>query len=85
MDDRTMIALRVFRGCVLNMFSKGFSIDLVSIPLRGLKFIIGMDWLGPDGSVIAYERQLMRFQTPSRGEWLLLVRELHMGQLSVQL
>ena len=42
-DDRTVSAMRVFRGCVLNMLSERFPIDLVSIPLRGLKVIIEMD------------------------------------------
>ena len=59
-DDRTMSASRVFRGCVLNMFNKRFSIDLVLIPLRGSKVIIMMDLLGPNGVVIDCERQLVR-------------------------
>ena len=32
-DDSTMSALRVHRGCVLNLFSESYSIDLVSNPL----------------------------------------------------
>ncbi|KAL7617289.1 hypothetical protein Lser_V15G00773 [Lactuca serriola] len=67
-DDRTMCASRVFHGCVLNMFSERFSIDLVSISLTGSKVIIGMDWLGPNGDVIDCEQQLVRIQTPSEGE-----------------
>ena len=32
-DDHSVSALRVHRGCVLNMFIERYSIDLVSIPL----------------------------------------------------
>lgn len=42
-DDRNVSATRVFQGCVLNMFNKGFPINLVPIPLRGLKAMIRMD------------------------------------------
>ena len=42
-DDRTMNALRVFHGCVLNMFSERFPIDLVSIPLMRIE---GYHWDG---------------------------------------
>ena len=55
MEDCTMSALRVFRGCVMNMFSERFSIYVVSILLRGSKVIIGMDWLGLNGAVIDCE------------------------------
>ena len=44
-DNRTVSAARVYRGIVMNVFGEWFSIDLV-IPLRGLKVIIRMDWLG---------------------------------------
>ena len=57
-DDRTVSASRVHHGCVLNLFSERYSIDLVPIPLRGSKVIIGMDWLGPNGAMIDCERQL---------------------------
>lgn len=49
-DDHSMSTLRVHQGCVLNMFSKRYSIDLVMIPMRGKKFIVGM--LGPNGAMI---------------------------------
>ena len=51
-DDRTVSVARIFRGSFLNMFGERFPTDLVLIPLRGLKVIIGMDWLGPNGSMI---------------------------------
>ena len=42
--------------------------DLVPIPLKGNKVIIGMDWLSPNGAVIDCEQQLVRVRTPSGGE-----------------
>ena len=51
-DDRTMSAAWVFRRNVLNMLDERFPIYLVTIPLKGLKVIIGMDWLGPNGVVL---------------------------------
>ena len=51
-DDHTVSAARVFQRSVLNVFEERFSIDLVLIPLWGLKVIIGMDWLGPNGAMI---------------------------------
>ena len=51
-DDRSVQASTVFRDCVLKMLEERFLVDLVPIPLRGSKVIIGMDWLGPNGAVI---------------------------------
>ena len=62
-DACTVSALRIHRGCVLNLFGERCSIDLVSIPLRGSKGIIRMDWLGPNGAMIDCERQLVMVQT----------------------
>ena len=42
--------------------------DLVRIPLRGNKIVVGMDWLSPNGTVIDCELQLVRVRTPSGGE-----------------
>lgn len=67
-DDRTMSVARVFRRSILNMFCERFLINMVLVPLRGLKVIIKRDWLGPNGYVIDYERQLVRVRTPSGGE-----------------
>ena len=58
----------VFGGCALNMFSERFAIDLLSILLMGLKVIIRIDWLVPNGVVIDCEWQLVRVQTLSGGE-----------------
>ncbi|XP_023748610.1 uncharacterized protein LOC111896873 [Lactuca sativa] len=55
-DDRTVSSMRVFRRSILNMFGEIFPINLVSIPLRGLKAIIELDWLGPNGAIIDCER-----------------------------
>lgn len=54
-DDCLMSASRFHPGCVLNIFSESYSIYLVSIPLCGLKVIVGMDWLGPNGDMIDCE------------------------------
>ena len=43
-------------------------VDLFPIPLRGLKVIIGMDWLGANGAMIDSKRQLVRVRIPSGGE-----------------
>ena len=42
-DDHFVSAERVHCGCVLNLFNEKYSIDLVSIPLRGSKVIVGID------------------------------------------
>lgn len=67
-DDRSVWVSRVHQGCVLQMFSEQYPIDLVPIPLRGNKFIVGMDWLSPNRTMINYEHQLVRIRTPSGGE-----------------
>ena len=68
MDHHTMSASRVHRGCVLNLFSERYSIDLVSIPLQGSKVIIEMEWLEPNGAMINCEQQLVRVRNLSVGE-----------------
>ncbi|XP_052625654.1 uncharacterized protein LOC128132759 [Lactuca sativa] len=64
-DDRTV---RVYQDCVLNVLGERFRVDLVPVPLRGLKVIVGVDWLGAIGAMIDCERQLVRDRTPSGGE-----------------
>ena len=72
-DDRTVSASRVHRGCVLSLFSKRSSIDLVPIHLRGSKVIIEMDSLGPNEATTNYFKwQLVRFRTLSGGELIIL-------------
>lgn len=51
-DDRTIRVTRVHQVCTLQLFDQQFSVDLVPIPLRGNKVIVGMDWLSPNGEVI---------------------------------
>ena len=53
--DRTVRVARVHRGCSLQLFDEQFPVDLVPIPLRGNKVIVGMDWLSPNGAVIDCE------------------------------
>ena len=67
-DDRSVRASAVFRDCVLRIFEERYLGDLVPIPLRGNKVIIGMDWLSPNGAVIDYAQQSVRVRTPSGGE-----------------
>ena len=67
-DNRTVSVVRVYGDYVLNLFGERFCVDLVLIPLRGLKVIVGMDWLGANGDMIDCERQLVRVQTLSGGE-----------------
>ncbi|XP_052624820.1 uncharacterized protein LOC128132335 [Lactuca sativa] len=67
-DDRTVRVARVHRGCSLQLFDEQFSVDLVPIPLRGNKVIVGVDWISPNGAVIDCELQLVRVRTPSGGE-----------------
>ncbi|XP_023757688.2 uncharacterized protein LOC111906194 [Lactuca sativa] len=64
--DRTVSTVRVYRDCVLNVLGERFRVDLVSIPLQGLKAIVGMDWLGVNGAMIDCECHLVRVRTPSR-------------------
>ena len=55
-DDRTVRDTRVHRGCTLWLFDEQFPVDLVPIPLRGNKVIVGMDWLSPNRVVINYDQ-----------------------------
>ena len=48
-DDRNIRVARVYRGCTLQLFDHQFSVDLVLIPLRGNKVIVGIDWLSSNG------------------------------------
>ena len=41
--DRTVRVARVHRGCSLQLFDEQFPVELVPIPLRGNKVIVGMD------------------------------------------
>ncbi|CAH1425482.1 unnamed protein product [Lactuca virosa] len=58
--DRIVRVARVHRGCTLQLFDEQFSVDLVPIPLRGNKVIVGINWLSPNGAMIDYEQQLVR-------------------------
>ena len=42
-DDRTVRVARIHKGCSLQLFDEQFLVDLVPIPLRGNKVIVGMD------------------------------------------
>ncbi|XP_023741059.1 uncharacterized protein LOC111889150 [Lactuca sativa] len=66
-DDKTIRVARVHRGCTLQLFDELFLVDLVPIPLRGNKVIMGMEWLSANGPVIDYKHQLVRVWTPSGG------------------
>ena len=53
---------------MLRLFEERYLVDVVPIPLRRNKVIIGMDWLSPNGAVIDCAQQLVRVRTPSGGE-----------------
>ena len=55
-DDRTVSDASVYRGCVMIVLGERFLVDLVQIPLRRLKVIVGMDWLGANRAMINCER-----------------------------
>ena len=55
-DDRTVRVARVHRDYTLQLFRERYLVDLVPIPLRGNKVIVGMDWLIPNGAVIDCEQ-----------------------------
>ena len=55
-DDRSMRLSKVHRSCVMELFSEQYLIDLVPIPLRESKVIVGMDWLSPNGEMIDCEQ-----------------------------
>ena len=58
-DDRSVRASAVFRDCVLRLFKERYVVDLIPIPLRGNKVIIGMDCLSRNGAVIDCAQQLV--------------------------
>ena len=78
-DDRLVRASELFRDCVLRLFEECYLVDLVPIPLRGNKVIIGMDWLSPNGSVIDCAQQLVRVRTPGGGELVIQGERPHRG------
>ena len=51
-DDRSVRASEVYQDCILRLFKERYLVDLVLIPLRGNKVIIGMSWLSLNGEVI---------------------------------
>ena len=53
--------------------------------MRGLKVIIGMDWLEANGAMIACEHQLVRVRTPSGESWLLKVKGPRRDRPSIRL
>ncbi|XP_052619633.1 uncharacterized protein LOC128126006 [Lactuca sativa] len=61
-DDHTLSVVRVYRDYVLNVLGERFRIDLVPIPLQGLKVIVRMDWLGANMAMIDCEHQLVKVQ-----------------------
>lgn len=64
-DDHTVCASRFYHDCVLEMFRVRFPVNLVHVPLKGTRIIMGMDWLSRNGHIIDYERQLVRVRTPN--------------------
>ena len=62
-----MYASDVIRGCVLEIFSVEFPIDLVPIAMGDVCVIVGMDWLSRYEVVIDCKRQLVSIQDPSGG------------------
>ena len=48
-EDSLVWVFKVHRSCVLELFSKRYSIDLVHSPLCERKVIVGMEWLTPSG------------------------------------
>lgn len=80
-DDRTVRVTRVHKACSLQLFDEQFSVDLVPIPLRGHKVIVGMDWLSPIGVLIDCELQLVRVHTPSEGELVIQVERQQHGPI----
>ena len=67
-EDRTVSVARVYQDCIMNVLGERFHVDLVPIPLQGLKVIVRMNWLGANRAMIDCERQLLRVRTPSGGE-----------------
>ena len=67
-DDRLVRVAEVFRDCILRLYEERYLVDLVPIPLRKNKVIIGMDWLSPNGAVIECAQHSVRFKTPSGGD-----------------
>ncbi|KAL7602564.1 hypothetical protein Lser_V15G25340 [Lactuca serriola] len=51
-DDRPLRVSRVYRGCLLELFSERYSTDLVPIPLCENKVIVGMDLMSPNEEMI---------------------------------
>lgn len=55
-DAHTVRAARVFRRSILNISGELFPIEIVPIPLKGLKVISRMYWLGANGAIIYCKR-----------------------------
>lgn len=59
-DDLPVRVSMVHQVCILEVFSVRYLIDLVPIPLRETKVIVGMVWLRPNGAMIDCHHQLVR-------------------------
>ena len=66
-DEHSVFATDVIRGCVLDIFEVEVLIDLVPIAMRDVCVIVGMDLLSRFGAVIDCERQLVTIRDPSGG------------------
>ena len=51
-DDCSVWIYRVHLGCVMELLSDQYLIDLVHIPLHESKVIMVMDWLSANGTMI---------------------------------
>ena len=50
--DDTMSDLRAHRSCILELFYEKYLIYLVPIPFRGMKLIVGINWMSQNGDKI---------------------------------
>ncbi|KAI3751218.1 hypothetical protein L2E82_22266 [Cichorium intybus] len=70
-DDKIVRAFNVFRNCNLEVKGVRFNIDLIPIPLRDRRVIIGMDWLSNHEAWIDCKNKQVWVQTPSGGKLII--------------
>lgn len=66
-NEHPVSATDVYRGCLLEIFSVGYPIDLIPIPMRDVCVIVGIDWLSRFGDLVDYDCHLVTVRDPSRG------------------
>lgn len=59
-DNRASNASKVYRSCTLVIGNDSFSIDLIPIPMRKMRVIVGTHWLNQFKALNANRKKIVR-------------------------